>query len=261
MRRPRQPRARVRSPRDGGSTLAATSPATCPTSRSTRSSLDPSNAEHDLRRHRRRHVRHDQRAAQLAAARQRDAQGRGLAARLRRRATACSPPAPTVAAPTRCTNRDASAGARRVQGRLRQAGRPGPAPSTTRSPSRTSATPTRPASPSPTRCRANTTLRVGRQRRPVTATTVVRWNGLTIPAGGSIPLNFSVQISAQPAVVGHGDRQRRDQGERGRGCVGTTGSPHTTPIAPAARGESSTPASQHRRRQGRARRRRYTSST
>ena len=71
---------------------------------------------------------------------------------------------------------------------------------------------------------------------------VVRWKGLTIPAGGQIQLKFSVKISASlpssvTAIVNDGIRVNDAAG------VSTSGSPHTTAIAPAHK-VVVTPASQ-----------------
>ncbi len=60
----------------------------------------------------------------------------------------------------------------------------------------------------------------------------VRWRGLSIPAGGSISVKFSVRISpylpaSVKAIVNDGITVRSHEGP------GTSGSPHSTPIAPA----------------------------
>ncbi len=97
-----QPRPRLRHHRRRPA-LAATSPATCRTSRSTRVVVDPSDAKTiyvgtDVGA-----VRDRPTAAHVVRALgSGDAEGRRLAARLRRHATASSPPAPTAAAPTPC---------------------------------------------------------------------------------------------------------------------------------------------------------------
>jgi len=60
----------------------------------------------------------------------------------------------------------------------------------------------------------------------------VQWQGLTVPAGGTLTLHFSVMISSRlPASV----QQIINQGitVKAQGGFGTTGSAHTTPIAPA----------------------------
>ena len=60
----------------------------------------------------------------------------------------------------------------------------------------------------------------------------VRWDGLTIPAGGSVSVKFAVKItpnlaSSVKSIVNDGIVVKSDQGPS------ATGSPHTTPIAPA----------------------------
>jgi uncharacterized repeat protein (TIGR01451 family) len=60
----------------------------------------------------------------------------------------------------------------------------------------------------------------------------VRWSGLTVPAGGSVSLPFSVRISpslspSATSIVNDGIVVKSDQG------AAATGSPHTVPIAPA----------------------------
>jgi uncharacterized repeat protein (TIGR01451 family) len=60
----------------------------------------------------------------------------------------------------------------------------------------------------------------------------VRWDSLTVPAGGSVNLTFSARISPKlnssvTSIVNDGIVVRSAQG------VGATGSPHATPIAPA----------------------------
>ena len=60
----------------------------------------------------------------------------------------------------------------------------------------------------------------------------VRWSGLTVPAGGSVSVNFAVKItphlaSTVKSIVNDGIVVKSDQG------VGATGSPHTIAIAPA----------------------------
>ena len=60
----------------------------------------------------------------------------------------------------------------------------------------------------------------------------VRWSGLTVPAGGSVSVNFAVKItphlaSTVKAIVNDGIVVNSDQG------VDATGSPHTIAIAPA----------------------------
>jgi uncharacterized repeat protein (TIGR01451 family) len=59
----------------------------------------------------------------------------------------------------------------------------------------------------------------------------VRWNGLSVPAGGSVSVQFAVKIipnlaSTVHAIVNDGIVVKSNQG------VDTTGSPHTVPIAP-----------------------------
>jgi uncharacterized repeat protein (TIGR01451 family) len=70
----------------------------------------------------------------------------------------------------------------------------------------------------------------------------VRWSGLTIPAGGSVSVTFSVKISTTlpssvKAIVNDGIVVKSDQG------VDATGSPHSTPIA-APHAVTISPASQ-----------------
>ncbi len=60
----------------------------------------------------------------------------------------------------------------------------------------------------------------------------VRWSGLTVPAGGSVSVNFAVKItphlaSTVKSIVNDGIVVKSAQG------VGATGSPHTIAIAPA----------------------------
>jgi uncharacterized repeat protein (TIGR01451 family) len=60
----------------------------------------------------------------------------------------------------------------------------------------------------------------------------VSWQGLTVPAGGSVSVTYTARISPKlsssvQAIVNDGITVRSDQG------VGATGSPHSTPIAPA----------------------------
>ena len=60
----------------------------------------------------------------------------------------------------------------------------------------------------------------------------IRWTDLTIPAGGQVQVHFAVQISPSlaggtKAIVNDGITVKADGG------VSTTGSPHSTPIAPA----------------------------
>ncbi len=60
----------------------------------------------------------------------------------------------------------------------------------------------------------------------------ITWSGLTVPAGGAVTVHFAVRIyPALPSSV----TQIVEDGivVRSAGGVGTTGSPHTTPIAPA----------------------------
>ena len=98
---PSKPRPRLRAP-PTAARPGRTSPATCPTSRSTRSS-STRRPEHALRRHRRRRLRDLPTAARTGSALgDGHPEGRRLAARLRRHQPACSPPAPTAAAPTPC---------------------------------------------------------------------------------------------------------------------------------------------------------------
>ena len=73
------------------------------------------------------------------------------------------------------------------------------APSTTRSPSRTSATPQRPVSRITDPLPPSTTFQSadqGGRLRPAG----IRWTGLTIPAGGQVQVHFAVQIS--PSLAG-----------------------------------------------------------
>jgi uncharacterized repeat protein (TIGR01451 family) len=61
---------------------------------------------------------------------------------------------------------------------------------------------------------------------------VVRWHGLTVPAGGSVSLKFSVRVAPHlpttvKSVTNDGIRVTSDQHDS------TTGSPHVTPIADA----------------------------
>ncbi|MEA2654490.1 MAG: hypothetical protein QOI37_1717, partial [Chloroflexota bacterium] len=70
----------------------------------------------------------------------------------------------------------------------------------------------------------------------------VQWTGLTIPAGGSVALHFTVTIdpSLAPSVASIVDDGLKVTSAQG---IGTTGSAHVTPIAPAY-GVSVSPASQ-----------------
>ena len=74
------------------------------------------------------------------------------------------------------------------------------------------------------------------------ASGAVKWNQLSIPAGGQIQVHYSVQISANlpggtASIVNDGIVVKGDSG------ISVTGSPHTTPIAPQF-AVSATPAEQ-----------------
>ena len=120
--------------------------------------------EHALRRHRRRPVRHDQRrraaGARSAPACRRSRSGSSTTTPSQRRARRRHPRPRRLHA----SRHRGRAGAGRLEGRRRQAGRPGQHDRLHDHGAATSATPTRPASPSPTRCRTTR-----RSSRPATA--------------------------------------------------------------------------------------------
>jgi uncharacterized repeat protein (TIGR01451 family) len=78
---------------------------------------------------------------------------------------------------------------------------------------------------------ANTTFVSADQGGTVSSGTL-SWSNLTVPAGGQVSLHFTVRIasvlpSSVTSIVNDGITVHS------RGGIGTTGSPHTTPIAPA----------------------------
>ena len=150
-------------------------------------------------------------------------------------------------------DRRATAGARGVQGRHRRAGRAGQHGATTRSRCATSATPTRPSvrrstDPIP----AHTKLAVSvAGRRLLHRAGTCEWDGLTVPAGGSVTLHFTVRIDTKLPASVHGDHERRHRREGGRGQHVRPPAARTTPRSRRRTRVSVSPGVGHRGRQGR----------
>ena len=126
------------------------------------------------------------------------------------------------------------AGAGRLQGRRRRPGRPGQHHRTTRSRCATSATRDatgvhghRPAARRTRRSCPPSDGGSSRRRRPCT------WNGLTVPAGGSDRAALRRRASSTRRLRCTARSSTTASWSRPSGGFGTTGSPHTTPIAPA----------------------------
>ena len=226
-------RGHVFATTDGGQHWTRRHRRTCPTSRSTRSCIDPADpntlyAGTDVGAF----VTHQRRRRAGQRLGSRHAEGGASGSSTTTPANGVLPPAPTVAAPT--PSRTAAPRRRSSSPRPTRACRSARAArSTTRSRCATSATPRRPASPSPTRCPAQHDVRLGRataarrRRHDVHVDRPDRpgrrQRQAALHACGSRP-------RCRPrctTIVNDGIVVTSAQG------VGTTGSPHTTPIAPA----------------------------